>query len=423
LDHRSRGAHAPHDPRPDAASPPPAGPADPADPADLALAAASAQLEAPSPVAAPTSQDGRTFVTGGAAAAADLADLGHYLVVRRGREPGRRVEVRDRPLTVGRAEASDLWLDDRAVSARHCSFSLVGTNLWVKDLGSTNGTYLDGMRLSRPSFVRPGATLQIGTHVLVYEQRLRDDVEQDGKLVAELVRARSYVEALLPARLDDRDVRCDWCFVPSAVLGGDAFGYQRLADGRLAIYLIDVCGHGAAAALHSVSVINTLRRQTLAGVDLGDPAGVLAGLNTVFQMDAHGGMYFTAWYGVYDPLRRVLTHAAAGHPPALLRGPGGGEPAPLAARGPGVGLLPAARYRAAEVPVGPGAALYVFSDGIFEFKRPDGQRWSLDAFLATVRQGAGRAPAEVARLREAVWREAGTDQLEDDLSLLVFDLA
>jgi hypothetical protein len=61
----------------------------------------------------------------------------------------------------------------------------------------------------------------------------------------------------------DGRVRTRWSFVPSASLGGDSFGYHWLDDDRLAIYLLDVCGHGVGPALLSVSVMNALHVNAL----------------------------------------------------------------------------------------------------------------------------------------------------------------
>ena len=80
---------------------------------------------------------------------------------------------------------------------------------------------------------------------------------------------------------------------------------------------MDVCGHGAGAAMHSVAVLNALRTRAL-GLDLHDPAAVLAALNNMFQMDQHGGMYFTMWFGVYNLPTRTIGIPPPGHHPAYL---------------------------------------------------------------------------------------------------------
>lgn len=139
-----------------------------------------------------------------------------------------------------------------------------------------------------------------------------------GKLNSELAEAADYVKFLLPQPITDGPVIADWRFVPSTTLGGDSFGYHWLDEDSFAIYLIDVCGHGVGAALHSVSVLNVLRSRNLPNVDFGIPEQVLASLDAVFPMEDHRDMYFTMWYGVYRLSSRILTYASGGHPPALL---------------------------------------------------------------------------------------------------------
>ncbi len=122
-------------------------------------------------------------------------------------------------------------------------------------------------------------------------------------LNSELAEAAEYVKFLLPQPITEGPLQADWRFVPCTTLGGDSLGYHWLDEDLFAIYLIDVCGHGVGAALHSVSVLNVLRSENLQNTDFRRPDQVLAGLNAVFPMEHHKEMYFTIWYGVYN---RVL---------------------------------------------------------------------------------------------------------------------
>ena len=122
----------------------------------------------------------------------------------------------------------------------------------------------------------------------------------------DLERAANYVQSLLAQPIDEGPLRTEWMFRPSARLGGDAFGCDRLDGQTFAVYLFDVCGHGIGAAMHSVSVLNVLRQRAVPGADLRNPREVLTSLNAMFQMDSHDGQYFTMWYGVYDTDARLL---------------------------------------------------------------------------------------------------------------------
>ena len=98
----------------------------------------------------------------------------------------------------------------------------------------------------------------------------------------ELSEAADYVRTIFPPTINMKNIRTEWRFVPSASLGGDAFGYHWLDSERLAVYLIDVSGHGVGPALLSVSIINTLRSQFLLNTDDYSPANVLDSLSVDF---------------------------------------------------------------------------------------------------------------------------------------------
>src|SRR4029079_4986957 len=134
----------------------------------------------------------------------------------------------------------------------------------------------------------------------------------------------------------------DWRFAPSTQLGGDMFGYHWLDPDHLAIYLLDVSGHGVGSSLLAVSATNVLVSQALPGVDFRNPGEVLARLNDVFPMEKQNGKYFTIWYGVFRRPRRSLSGSARRHPPALLfTGPSAAEASlqQLKSTGIGIGMM------------------------------------------------------------------------------------
>jgi FHA domain len=114
-----------------------------------------------------------------------LAPSGHAGVqaARRGPHAGRLVVVRSADLdegqdfeldsaqlTIGRGRQNDIAIgSDEYASARHARFEPRQDGVWVQDLGSTNGTFLNGARLEHPRRLSPGDVVRIGETDLRYE--------------------------------------------------------------------------------------------------------------------------------------------------------------------------------------------------------------------------------------------------------------
>ena len=345
----------------------------------------------------------------------------HFLIVTHGTQRGRLLRFGAQEITIGRKMVCDFVLPDAEVSGRHCRvMALPGeSTARVTDLQSTNGSFIDGRRIEGSVPWPAGSLLQLGGHVIKHEYRLPSELEQSLELDRDLEKASSYVKALLPAPIREGPVRTDWFFMPSATLGGDAFGYQQLDADTFAGYVVDVSGHGAGSAMHSVSVMNVLRQRALPNTDFTDPAQVLRSLNAMFQMDHHGGMYFSIWYGVYQPSTRVLRYSSAGHHPSYLALPGRTEPMPLHTRNLMIGAIPEAEFVSDQVSVVPGSVLYVFSDGVFEVVTKEGTQWGLRDFLPLLGQPGSADVSEPERLYRAVQDVAKPGSLDDDFSMLV----
>jgi len=100
-------------------------------------------------------------VTGGPVAPA----VGGRLVVQESPvlEQGDEFSVDSAPLTVGRASQNDVAIDgDEFASARHVRFEPRRDGVWVHDLGSTNGTYVNGVRIDGARRLAPGDVIRVG---------------------------------------------------------------------------------------------------------------------------------------------------------------------------------------------------------------------------------------------------------------------
>lgn len=245
---------------------------------------------------------------------------------------------------------------------------------------------------------------------------LQQVVEWQQRLENELAEAVAFVRSLLPPPIE-APLRIDWRFVPSAELGGDGFGYMPLDDDHFAVYLLDICGHGIASALFSISVMTTLSARRLPDTNFHDPASVLGALNRAFPSSSYGERFFTLWYGVYSRSRRELSFASAGHPPAVLL-PGDRPGAPwkeLGTDGLMIGVLPEATFETASHPVQPGDRLFVFSDGAYEVLQPDGRLLDPDHFMRELTRGG---EGSLDRMIRFAYDARGQEGLDDDFSMV-----
>ncbi len=345
----------------------------------------------------------------------------HILAVIKGPCTGDFIEVTPTLKLLGRSDEAALDLDDPGISHRHCFVSLTQNEVLVSDLGSRNGTWIDGDQMEGDRTLPVGSRMQIGSTLLCHELRSREDLALEQRQREELDRAVSYVQSLLPQRIRLGRVRSDWSFVPSARLGGDAFGYHYVTEECFAVYILDVCGHGQGAALHSVSLLNVLRRHGMPGIDFTRPDEVLASLNQTFPMDAHGNMYFTIWYGLYRPASRTLTWSSAGHPPALLVPALAGRGRSLGMESFPTGMIEDASYRASEVEVPPGSRLFLYSDGAFDFVTKEGPRFSHPELLDLLSEVSEAGSGAVRRIERKLRARLAAPTFEDDFSLLMLE--
>lgn len=107
-----------------------------------------------------------TAATESQAAVAVPEDGIPILVVTRGANAGSRYAVRH-GLQIGRHPDSDIFLDDVTVSRRHAEVVAAGTGFEIRDVGSLNGTYVNGDRIEA-ALLGEGDTVQVGKYRLIY---------------------------------------------------------------------------------------------------------------------------------------------------------------------------------------------------------------------------------------------------------------
>jgi len=92
--------------------------------------------------------------------------LATKLVVTEGPLTGRTIPLDGQPLLIGRAQDAGLVLEDDYASGRHARLFPQGSRWFLEDLGSTNGTFVQGDQLTRTMAIDPGTSVRIGKTVM-----------------------------------------------------------------------------------------------------------------------------------------------------------------------------------------------------------------------------------------------------------------
>lgn len=101
-----------------------------------------------------------------------MASQSFQLVMQKGPNPGKIFELTQEEATIGRDISNKIIINDPEVSRRHVRLSVnpQAGGFVIEDLGSTNGTFVDGQRLMGPHLLRPGQTVMLGEKItLAYE--------------------------------------------------------------------------------------------------------------------------------------------------------------------------------------------------------------------------------------------------------------
>ena len=281
---------------------------------------------------------------------------------------------------------------------------------------------------------------RVETHLKL--RRLQIELEESNTLLAEANRRMSrdlkaaarIQETFLPRavpRVPGADFA--WIYQPCDELAGDGLNVILLGEGKLGLYILDVSGHGVAAALLSVTLSRLLSPPSEPfsilspsgavrdGFDITAPAEVAARLNRLLPFDSSTEQFATMVYGILDVATGEFRYVSAGHPgPVHL--PSGADPVILESRGSPIGLADDA-YEERSVRLGAGDRLYLYSDGIPEAMDPAGNHFGDARILESISRGRSEPLQEsVTTLMEEIARWHGSGKSKDDISILAVEV-
>ncbi len=269
-------------------------------------------------------------------------------------------------------------------------------------------------------------------------ETLNQQLDRTNKRMSRDLEAAAKVQqSLLPTTKPTiGEAHCAWSYIPCDELAGDFLNYFPLNDRYLAVYVVDVSGHGVASSLLSVTIGRLLTPQVSSSSLLirqrgssqpptvTPPAEVAYELNNRFPMDEQNGLYFTMLYGVLELPTLEFRYVMAGHPP-LVHLPAGRNPELLKDGGSlAIGFVEDMDYDEQCLQLQPGDRLFLYSDGIPEAMDENLNQFGEERMLEIIELGKAKPVQDnIALLLKSVERWCQKNGPKDDVSILGLEIA
>ena len=236
--------------------------------------------------------------------------------------------------------------------------------------------------------------------------RARRLEHQRGQLLEDVGLLQAALLPVPPARLGPVGTSAAYRPADGPGAGGDFYDVFALEDGRLAVILGDVSGHGRQALPHTALVRFTLRAYLEAGLS---PRSAVQTAGAVLERQL-GESFATVAAATYQPRERILIYACAGHPPPIVLGSQSITPITVCSSPPiGAGMRTGTRQTVVSVP---GRSQVCFhTDGVTE-ARVGAELFGAERLARTLAELGPRATAS--ELLERVAQE--TDSRPDDMA-------
>ncbi len=253
-------------------------------------------------------------------------------------------------------------------------------------------------------------------------------VSKQDKLDEDLKAAAGIQRSLLPQSIPQvAALDMAWRFMPCDRIGGDIFNVVRLDEDHWGIYMLDVSGHGVPSALVSVSVSQMLHAQhdrllkkntkEAPYYEIVPPSQVLNALDREYPIDRFD-KYFTMSYIIIDTQSNRITYSNAAHPPPVLLHRDGALEL-LEKGGTIIGMGGVLPFEEGTVRVRPGDRLFVYTDGIVEYRNETGELYGEERFYAELSALRDRSIAGLINgVIDAIMRFGNHQHPQDDITLL-----
>lgn len=251
------------------------------------------------------------------------------------------------------------------------------------------------------------------------------------RVTAELKVAAKTQLDLLPPPIDTGDLIACGMYRPAEFVAGDGYDYFPLDDQHLAFYMLDVAGHGAAAAMVSFAAQFHLnpkleglcQTRLRSSTSLQETvASTLGELNQAFYMDHGSVRYFTMIYGVMNRISGRACIGHAGHPIPMLYRTATGTVEQHGEGGHPVAMFESPQFSTVEFTMQAGDRLLIYSDGATECTNSSNEEFGTSRLADAIQQTSALPLQGVGdHLLHELTKWTGTGVFEDDLAALLIE--
>jgi sigma-B regulation protein RsbU (phosphoserine phosphatase) len=198
---------------------------------------------------------------------------------------------------------------------------------------------------------------------------------------------------------------------------GDYYDFVELEDGRIAIAVGDVSGHGLGSALVMASARAFLRAFTRLVPDLADGMTMM---NEFLSKDMTNGKFMSLFVGILDPATRTLSWSSAGHNAPVLWRAATKDVVWLDSTCPVLGVIAGVPFaRGEDVVLAPGDVLLLYTDGATEAVSPTGEQFGEERLQDVVQRSATKGVHGIlTAVTAAIHGWTGGTKNRDDITLL-----
>lgn len=248
--------------------------------------------------------------------------------------------------------------------------------------------------------------------------KMTQKINTQTEIKQELKVAHLIQQKILPATFNTpAGIDIQGISIPAEEVGGDFYDFIPIDQNKFAIVIGDVSGKGIPAALFMALTRNTIRTEVFQDPN---PKNVISITNVLLNNDSESGMFVTGAYFLIDTFNKAITYVSAGHNNQIFYRSKSNEIEIIKGDGRPLGILEDTLYEEKVIFYEPGDLLVLFSDGIVEAEKYNGEQFQEERTIEFVENHHSLGVAEmVSEFKKHVMTFTEGKPFTDDFTLLI----